>query len=56
MMHDFDTFKRSAISYWERRRILYHLLLVPPALFGYTLTARVIYVGDPHVTLYGMVS
>src|SRR6185503_14190212 len=47
-MCNYQTFRRTAIRYWERRRILYNLALVPPAFFGYMLTAGVIYVGDPH--------
>jgi hypothetical protein len=45
-------FRRAAIRYWERRRIIYNLALVPPSLFAYMLTAGVIYVGDPHQTHY----
>ena len=33
-MHDFLTFKRTAIRYWEVRRIVYNLALIPPTLFG----------------------
>jgi hypothetical protein len=54
-MHDYPAFKKSAIRYWERRRVLYNLLLVPPTFFSYMATAGVIYVGDPHRTLYGLV-
>jgi len=46
-MRDFATFRTSAIRYWERRRLVYNLLLVPPALFGYfTATELSVAVGD----------
>jgi hypothetical protein len=45
-------FKQTAIRYWERRRIVYNLALIPPALFGYVITAGILYVGDPHETHY----
>jgi hypothetical protein len=55
VMRDYPAYKKSAIRYWERRRILYNLLLVPPALVGYMVTSSLIYVGDPHRTLHGLV-
>ena len=39
-MNDFSTFKKSAIRYWERRRIHYNLALVLPALLGYSAQSR----------------
>lgn len=51
-MRDFHAFKKSAVRYWERRRIFYNAALVLPALCGYMFTARFAYVGDPHPTLY----
>lgn len=54
-MREFNSFKRSAISYWERRRIIYNAALVLPAFFGYMVTAGLAYVGDPHPTLYRFV-
>ena len=36
-----QAFRQSAIRYWERRRVIYNLALVPPALFGYFLCAGV---------------
>jgi len=51
-MRDFHAFRRSAVGYWERRRIIYNAALVLPALFGYMVTAGLAYVGDPHPTLY----
>jgi hypothetical protein len=49
-MHDFATYRKSALRYWERKRIAYNLALVPPAFLGYGLTAGVSAgVGDlPH--------
>jgi len=38
-MHDFATFKRTAIRYWERRRLYYNLALVLPMLFGFSMGA-----------------
>jgi hypothetical protein len=40
-MHDYDAFRKSAIRYWERRRIFYNLALILPALFGYVMYAGV---------------
>jgi hypothetical protein len=34
-MNDATANKRSTICYWEWRRLIYNLLLVPPALVGY---------------------
>ena len=34
-MRDFNKFRHIAIRYWERRRIIYNLALVPPAIFSY---------------------
>lgn len=50
MMHDFATYRKSAIRYWERKRIAYNLALVLPAFLGYGLAAGVSAgVGDqPH--------
>lgn len=47
-MRDFTAFKRSAVRYWERRRIFYNLALVPPSFFGFALADTLNYVGDPH--------
>jgi len=54
-MRDYHAFRHTAIRYWERRRILYNLALVPPAFFGYMVTAGVVYVGDPHEAHYGYI-
>ena len=47
-MHDFTAFRRLAIRYWERRRILYNLALAPPALVSYLFTDCMNWVGDSH--------
>jgi len=54
-MRDYRTFRVCGLRYWERRRIVYNLALVLPSLFGYMVTAGVIYVGDPHETHYSYV-
>ena len=40
-MCDFDAFRRSAIRYWELRRIIYNVALIPPAFIGYILPAGI---------------
>lgn len=47
-MHDFARFRGSAVRYWERRRVLYNLALVPPALFSFALADALAHAGDPH--------
>ena len=54
-MGDFQLFRRTAIRYWERRRIIYNLALVPPAFFSYGFTDNLNWVGDPHVTHYSYI-
>lgn len=34
-MHDFQSYRRSAIRFWEWRRIVYNLALIPPAVFSF---------------------
>ena len=55
-MQDFDGFRRLALRYWERRRLIYNMALIPPALIGYfsagLLSAAV---GDPPRIGTGMV-
>jgi len=51
-MRDFPAFRRAALRYWECRRILYNLVLVPPSLFGYLIAANLAYAGDTHETHY----
>jgi len=54
-MRDYFAFRNTAIRYWERRRIIYNLALVPPSLFAYMVMAGLAYVGEPHETLYGFI-
>src|SRR5689334_15529953 len=51
-MRDYSTFRGKAIRYWERRRIVYNLVLIPPALVSYAFADTMNWVGDPHPTLY----
>src|SRR5204863_8188833 len=51
-MRDCVAFKKAAIRYWERRRAIYNLALLLPALFGYTFSDTMNWVGDPHRTHY----
>jgi hypothetical protein len=55
-MHDFAAWKKQTIRYWERRRIAYNLLLIPPAFFGWGLAGSVSAgVGDQqHLTTAGV--
>ena len=47
-MRDFPTFRKTAVRYWEKRRVIYNLALVLPAFFGYfTATLLPGAVGDP---------
>jgi hypothetical protein len=34
-MFEYQSFRRVALRYWEKRRLWYSLALVPPALLGY---------------------
>lgn len=54
-MRDFLSFRSAAIRYWERRRILYNLALLPPAWFGYAFTDTFNWVGDAHQTHYAKI-
>jgi len=38
--------KKTAVRYWERRRIIYNLLLIPPAIFGWGIAGAVSASGD----------
>jgi hypothetical protein len=51
-MRDYHAFKRSAVCYWERRRIFYNLALVPPSFLTYMFGAGVISAGDPELHSY----
>lgn len=47
-MKEIAELKRSAIRYWERRRIIYNVALVPPSLLVYLLNSGIAEgVGDP---------
>jgi len=54
-MSDFDAYRAVAIRYWERRRILFNIALIPPTFFAYMITAGLSYAGDPHRTHTGYV-
>jgi hypothetical protein len=54
-MRGLYSLKRSAVSYWERRRIIYNAALVLPALLGYGVTDTLNWVGDPHETHYSYI-
>lgn len=36
---EFTDYRKKAIRYWERRRIIWNLILVPPSVFTYVLGA-----------------
>jgi hypothetical protein len=52
-MRDYATLRGKAIRYWELRRIIYNLALIPPALVAYVFTDTMNWVGDPHAMHYG---
>jgi hypothetical protein len=52
LMRDFSLFRKTTIRYWERRRIIYNLLLLPPAVLSYAFVDNLNYVGEPHKTYY----
>ncbi len=54
-MRDYLTFKKAAIRYWERRRLIYNLALLLPAVFGYGFTDTMNSVGDTHATHYSYI-
>ena len=47
-MRDYHAFRKTAIRYWERRRIVYNIALVPPSGLSYMLGAGVARVGDDY--------
>ena len=51
-MRDYHAFRQTAVRYWERRRIIYNLVLVPPAIFSYGFVDNLNWVGDRHETQY----
>lgn len=54
-MHERYTFRQLALRYWERRRIIYNLALIPPAFVGYAVADTLNWVGDAHKTHYGFI-
>ena len=46
VVREWNAIHRSAIRYWERRRIVYNIALVPPAVLTYVLAAGVMAAGD----------
>lgn len=54
-MQDYKTYRRTAIRYWEKRRIIYNLALVPPAFVGYGLTDIMNHAGDAVSTNYHII-
>ena len=45
---DFANYRKVAIRYWELRRIVWNIILIPPALFGFMMAAGVAAgIGDP---------
>jgi len=44
-----DDFRKSTVSYWEKRRLIYNLLLLPSALLGWNLSADFTYSIDDRI-------
>ena len=40
-MRDYHAFRHTAIRYWERRRIIFNLALMPPSFVAYMLSAGI---------------
>jgi len=38
-----DDFRRKTLAYWEKRRVVYNLLLVPPAWLGWQISREFTY-------------
>jgi hypothetical protein len=38
-----DDFRRKALVYWEKRRVIYNLLLVPPSWLGWQISREFTY-------------
>jgi hypothetical protein len=55
-MRDYPAFRKTAIRYWERHRVIYNLALTLPAFISYALADTINWVGDPHETHYGFVA
>src|SRR6266571_1446114 len=43
MTPDFQTYKRTAIRYWERRRVVYNIALVPPSILAYLVQGGILH-------------
>ena len=54
-MRDLDTSRKTAIRYWERRRVIYNVALVLPALLGFAFTDTINWAGDPHPLHYSYI-
>lgn len=54
-MDDFPAYRRTAVRYWERRRIVYNLAIVPSLLFGFAFKDTLNWTADDHDTHYGFV-
>lgn len=54
-MRDFGAFRKTAVRYWERRRIIYNAALVLPAFFGFAFIDTMLWVGDPHKIHYACI-
>src|SRR6476646_10713003 len=52
MMCDHQAFRRTAVRYWERRRIVYNLALVFPACLSFAFADTMNWMGDPHTIHY----
>lgn len=39
-MTDYDAWKKRTVRYWERRRIAFNAMLLPPTFVGYVLTGE----------------
>ena len=53
---EFTEYRREAIRYWERRRIIWNILLVPPSVFAYMFASGfAIGIGDESEFGYAMV-
>lgn|SRR5690242_10234498 len=55
-MRDYQAFRRTAVRYWERRRIVYNVTLVLPAWLGFAFTDTINFVGDPHRIHYSLLA
>jgi hypothetical protein len=47
-MRDYDTYRKTAIRYWEWRRLFYNLALVVPSCFAYLVAAGFDRMGDDY--------